>query len=153
MLAKETTADDGPPFKPFSLDEVKAVTGVAPGVLDAWVRAVLKIQLGCATFGLDYMQTFGVYAGWRYLEEGAPRGRPEAVVHFVASLPHPTLLDELARGNSFPCLKGVDPSVPASVLVRAPSGPLGRRLNLKTLYDEFRTRLTRVFPPDKEPRP
>lgn len=137
--------DGTPPFRPFTPAEVCAVTGVDPAVLDAWVTKVLPVQRAeddPAVTGLDYMQAFGVYAGKRWLDEGAGLERATRVVGFCAGTTLGHLLAEFRAGNSWPPhLAGMP-----KLLTRPPGGKAGRACNLKTLHDEFVLRLRKVFP-------
>ena len=140
--------DDGsPPFRPFGPGEVCAITGVDPKVLDAWMSNVLPVRAAeddPGLTGLDWMQTFGVYAGWRWLKEGAGLARASRVLGFCAGLTTDALAALIKEGNTWP------PHVPGSppVATRPPrSHPrMARELNLKTLYDGYLAELRRVFP-------
>src|SRR5262245_36923810 len=91
------------PFKPFTFDEVKDVTEVSPNVLDSWAR-LLKVKRGDdnQTVGFEWMAMFGIYCGWRYLGEGSPKGRAEAVMCYVAGITEAFMLGEFREGRTFP---------------------------------------------------
>lgn len=132
-------------FKPFSLDEVKQVTGCDTRLLDKLTSPVdgfLKVQQGCGTYGLDFLQTFEVYVAWRYLEEGGGMDRSLWAMKVIASLCLEGLEREYSKGNTF--IVGSD--VGGAVLVQAPRNRLGKTLCTRRLLEEFRARLDRVFP-------
>lgn len=127
------------PFKPFTLDEVQAVTGASAAVVGMWAQNLLTMEFGCDTYGLDYARTFAVYCGWRYLEEGAGRQRAEELVKYLASCSVKYIVDECQKGRTFP--------VPMRrCFVKAPDSRLGRTLNCDRLLREFGEKLKRVFP-------
>ncbi len=139
------------PFRPFTIDQVYRIAGCPGKVLEQWVPSILPWRMGedGFTMGLEYMQLFALFVGNRYLEQGAPRGRAESVVRYVADTNLDFINQEIARGNSFP--------VPVSMMtnasqqsngcmVPAPDTPLGRRLNLRVLLEEFEQRLKTEFP-------
>lgn len=134
------------PFKPFTLDEVRAVTGIASRTLDAWVKTVLPLKIGDdrVTHGLNDGQMFAAFVGWRWLEEGADPFRATSVVQYLASVALITLGQEIERGRNFPATKEMGAEF--NVLVPAPDTTLGRRLRLDKLYAEFLDRLHKVFP-------
>ncbi len=121
------------PFKPFTFDEVQAVVRAETKVIDSLTLNVLKPKLGDdkMTIGLDWMQLFAVFVGARYLHEGAPLSRAQAVVTYLGGCLLLNLEAEIAAGRSFPAA-------------------LGRRLDLKVLLPEFRAALERVFPTPKQ---
>lgn len=136
------------PFKPFRLDEILAITGVSFKVYDHWLSMrvadapLLPQQTGDdadKTVGLNYMQTFAVFVGFRFLHEGAPNGRAEAMVRAVQHMTVPYLERSFEKDLTFY-------DVNTGVMVRAPNKPLGQRLNLRTLYREFLHNLHKVFP-------
>ena len=132
-------------FKPFTLDEVKAVTGCDSKLLDKLTHPVdgfLKIQQGCGTYGLDFLQAFEVYVAWRYLEEGGGMDRAMWAMKVIAALSLQGLEKNHARGLTFI----VGPELNRIMLVQAPRNRLGKRLCTKRLMQEFRARLDRVFP-------
>lgn len=140
---------DGPGFRPFTPDEVVAVTRVPVGVLEGWLPD-LPVRTGDdkRTQGLDYVQLFAVYCAWRWLEEGAGADRAGRVLRFVAGFDKEAMFREWAKGNTFPQLAGGAPRM----LVRPPAtgraAKLGRALNLRRLHREFRHHLRRVFKKD-----
>lgn len=135
----------GPPFKPFTVAEICAVTGIEPRVLDAWMSNVLPVQRGeedPSVTGLDYMQTFGVYAGRRWLDEGAGLERATRVMAFCAGTTLDHLLAEFKAGNTWPPHVRGTPAL----LTRPPQGKAGKAVNLKQLYGEFVNLVRKVFP-------
>lgn len=132
-------------FKPFTLDEVLAITGCNSKLLDQLTHPVdgfLKVQQGCGSYGLDFLQTFEVYVAWRYLEEGSGMDRARWAMKVVASLCLEGLERHHARGLTFI----VGSEVGRVMLVQAPQNRLGRTLCTKRLLQEFRARLDKVFP-------
>lgn len=135
------------PFKPFTLDEVQALTGATSKVMDRWVGKILMLHTGCGVEGLSYMQTFGLYCAGIYLLEGSGEYRAVAVMRMVAGMQHETMLQELKAGRTFPVPSFMDPAfLQRGVMVHAPNNRLGNRLNLRTLYEEFLARMEKVFP-------
>lgn len=132
------------PFRPFTLDEVSRITGAYTGALEAWLKTILGLKLGDdrSTRGLDWMQTFAVFVGKKWLDAGSDRGRAARVVAFVSGLNERGMLAEFGRGNSFPCVTEGEPRM----LVRPPKSKLGEELNLRALYREFRHNVRRIFP-------
>jgi hypothetical protein len=143
------------PYKPFTLAEVAQITGASQ--VDTWAD-LLGPSIGddLTTIGLSYMQTFGIFVGTRWLEEGAPAPRATSVAKYVAGLDFTAMEQELARGHTFPCPKSMmdrpllDRMRPwtAGILVKPPNSRLGKTLNLSALHREFRQRLATVFPND-----
>lgn len=132
-------------FKPFTLDEVKVITGCDSKLLDKLTHPAdgfLKVQQGCGSYGLDFLQTFEVYVAWRYLEEGGGMDRALWAMKVVAGLCLQGLEREHARGNTFI----VGSEVGAAMMVQAPRNRLGRTLCTRRLLNEFRARLDQVFP-------
>ncbi len=132
-------------FKPFSLDEVKQITGCDTKLLDKLTNPVdgfLKIQQGCGVYGLDFLQAFEVYVAWRYLEEGGGMDRAQWAMKVVAAMSLEGLARHHAKGLTFI----VGPELGRPMLVTAPCNRLGRTLCTKKLLAEFRARLDRVFP-------
>lgn len=132
-------------FKPFSLDEVKQVTGCDTKLLDKLTSPVdgfLKVQQGCGTYGLDFLQCFEVYVAWRYLEEGGGMDRALWAMKVIASL----CLEGLEKNHAKNLTFIVGSDVGGAVLVQAPRNRLGKTLNTRRLLQEFRARLDRVFP-------
>ena len=128
------------PFKPFNLSEVSLITRCPTKALEVWAETRLNMVHGSGAVGLEWMPTFAVYVGARYLEEGAPGDTAGQVVGFVARYTLETLEKELARGYNFACPE-------MSTLVEAPLNlPLGRRLRLDKLLAEFKARLKELYP-------
>ncbi len=135
------------PFKPFTLDEVQAITECDRKVLDHWVEHNLGLIMGSGAFGLTYMQTFAVFVGWRYLKEGAPLNRATAVVEYVSAITMENMAYHFSQGDTFPVPWQMREGIPKpGIMVKPPDNVLGRRLRLDTLYREFQYHLTRVFP-------
>lgn len=132
------------PFRPFTMDEVSLITGAYTSALEGWLKTILGIKLGDdrATRGLDWMQTFAVFVGKKWLDAGSDRGRAARAVAFTAGLNERGMAAEFAKGNTFPCVDEGEPKL----LVRAPASKLGQDLNLRSLYREFRHNVRRVFP-------
>ena len=134
------------PFRPYTAAEVRAITGVQPAVLDAWMTRVLPLRRADPgagdVVGLDDMQTFGVYVGRRWLEENAGMARATKAMAVCAGLTLEGLTGELARGNSWPAAASGGPNV----LTPPPKSPAGRRLNLAALLAEYRAAVKRVYP-------
>ncbi len=126
------------PFKPFTFDEVQAVVRAETKVIDSLTLNVLKPKLGDdkMTIGLDWMQLFAVFVGARYLHEGAPLSRAQAVVTYLGGCLLLNLEAEIAAGRSFPAPRGT--TGVQGCMVEPPPGALGRRLDLKVLLPEFR---------------
>lgn len=146
------------PFKPFTLDETYAVTGVRTDVLTRWLKKGEELGLllknGDPTAGLghvtgiDYLQLFAIFVGWRWLEEGADWARADWVVKGTVALTPELLDEEFARGNTFPVTtdeQGRHEPRFGGVLVKAPNSRLGKALNYRTLLAQFKDRLDRVF--------
>jgi len=73
-------------FRPFTAEDIKAIIAAAFGsrdgmhstTLDSWMK-----QLGLrdgegdqfGVVGLDFMQTFAVFVGWKYIQDGCPLQR------------------------------------------------------------------------------
>lgn len=138
------------PFKPFTFDEVKQITEVGANVLDSWVK-LLPVKQGNGATGLEWMAMFGVYCGWRYLQEGAPKGRAEAVMCYVASITEHFMLTEFNEGRTFPVPRKVVDGGPLGqgCLVLSPGGRLGNALNLRVLFEAFKARVETIFPRSK----
>jgi hypothetical protein len=136
------------PFRPFTLDEVKAITGCRTDILELWAER-LGYRRGCGVEGLEYAQVFGVFVGWRFLEEGAPAWRATEACEYVSLVPDSYLTEQLKEGNTFVVTRGCfpkDSGIRAGMLVRAPDNRLGKTLNLKRLLEEFDHRMKKVFP-------
>ncbi len=141
------------PFKPFSLDEVHTLTGVKTAVLSAWLLHLLPVKRGedhQNTVGLDYMQTFAVFVGNKYLHEGADNFRASAVVEFLAGIPLSHLEEEIEKGLCFPVPQALETQklmgLGRGILVECPKTPLGRRLNIKPMLAEFKHNIERLYP-------
>lgn len=137
------------PFKPFTRAEVEAITQAPSQLIDAWWGNVLEERIADMPGvmpGLDYMQTFAVFVGHRWLHEGADLTRATGVVIFVGNLGKGIMLDEFRMGNTFPA-----PTPQGGILI--PHGrlkSLGERCNLERLYKEFLSRIEAVFPSSKK---
>lgn len=145
MLPDGLSPQPAPTFKPFTIDEVVAVTKVPSNVLEHWLKIdLLMVHTGedGKSQGLEYMQAFAVFAGYRWLEGGAGMDRANGVVQFVSSLTEEGMRVEFRKGNTFPCIVPGEPRM----LVKAPDKKLGRDLNLRKLYGEFRFNLKTAFP-------
>lgn len=136
------------PFKPFTRSEVESITQVDGKVVDMWWGSALEERVGdVAGFfpGLDYMQTFALFVGNRWLHEGAGLERATGVVIFVANLGKGVMESEFRAGNTFPA-----PTTRGGILVpHKRMGSLGERCNLEGLYREFQARIEAVFPSSK----
>lgn len=141
------------PFKPFTFEEVQAVTGVAPKTLDAWTqmlsdKPVLPVKHGLGVTGLDYVGCFAVYVGHEYLKEGAPPDRATAVVRYLGGCSLEYLGANFTAGRTFPVPRALVDSITGTaegMLVTAPDSTLGRRLRLDRLLGEFRQALDMHF--------
>jgi hypothetical protein len=140
------------PFKPFTIDEVKTLTGIATVVLDAWmVDGLLPLHTGDDRFtrGLNDSQLLGVYFGARYLQEGADLGRATEVMKHVVGTGINQIKTWSVKGRTMitammPNNDGTGPAMP--IWVDAPLGTrLGRVLNSGQLLAEFEDKLTRMF--------
>lgn len=132
-------------FKPFTLDEVRAITGCDSKLLDKLTSPVdgfLKIQQGCGSYGLDFLQTFEVYVAWRYMEEGSGMDRALWAMKVVAALSLQGLERSHAKGLTFI----VGSEIGRVMMVKAPNNRLGRTLSTRRLLQEFRARLDVIFP-------
>lgn len=130
------------PFRPYTPQEVTAITGVSPTTLDKWMGTILPVHTGEDGFtrGLDNMQTFAVYCGRRYTEEGAGVDYVRALVRYVGALKLEHVQSNILKGNTFPFV-GQPP-----MLVKQPRSALGQRLNLGQLLTEYIANVQRVFP-------
>lgn len=131
------------PFKPFTQSEVAEITKAPTALIDKWYNTLLPERVGEDKFsrGLDYMQTFALFVGHRWLFEGSGPDRAQLVVSCVASMTLQTLEGLFAEGLTFPVF-----TPQGATIGRAPMHlALGRRLNLKTLYQTFRGQLEQVF--------
>lgn len=142
------------PFRPFTLDEVQAITGCPAAVLDQWAGLdgdkPLPLQYGCGASGLNWMQTFAAFVGLKYLHEGATTRRAYALVLYVGGMAQGQMEHDITQGLSFPVPAYLFPPGErppgGGVMVEPPHFPLGQRLNLKVLYEEFKERVAKVFP-------
>jgi hypothetical protein len=136
------------PFKPFTPDEICEMTSVHPTVLDAWMKDVLKPCLGDDGFtrGLNYMQTFAVFVGTRWLQEGAGAERVIPVVAMISGMTEGTLETECVAGRTWPVPATSDNQLPVGICVKPPANSTpARRLNLYVLHKEFLDRVERKF--------
>lgn len=142
------------PFKPFTLDEVRQMTGVSGKLLDAWVRdGKVRPQLGeCGTLpGLDWMQTFALFVAGRYLHENAGLERAEGVLALLQHMERDAMLLNVRDGHVV--------CVPAC-MVKSLHGKVGRgtlltmaetqhkfgRLRLDLLLEEFELNVRKLYP-------
>jgi hypothetical protein len=135
------------PFKPFTLDEVTAITGVNAAVLDHWTLTAITPRLGedKVTVGLDYPQTFAVFVGNKWLHEGAPPAKATEVVKAMAACRPEYLEEELKAGRSFPALASTT-GLAKNMFIEPPKTSLGKRLCLKAMLAEFKANVAKVFP-------
>ena len=135
------------PFKPFTLEEVAAVTGATAKQLDYWTLTAVPPTLGedGFTVGLQYHQMFAVFVGVRWLREGAPLPKATAAVKAMGVVRMETLEFDLSEGRSFPALAETT-GLKKSVMIAPPDTPLGRRLCLKKMLAEFKAQIDKVFP-------
>ena len=134
------------PFKPFTLDEVKAMTGVSSTQLDKWC-GMLIMRNGSGVTGLDYMQTLGVFVGCRWLHENAPQYLADGIMIAIASMTDGHLEHEISEGRTFPVCKAQMPSMQfAGIMVVAPGSSLGQRLRMDKLWAEFKENVKRLYP-------
>ncbi len=146
------TNQDLPAFRPFTLEQVKAMTGVTTATLDAWTKEdakVLRLLSGEGAIGLNWMQTFAVFVGHKYLMEGAGMDRAKRVVKFLATLVPDTLMQNINAGLCWPVPAEMDPvniKHVSGVFVEAPKSPLGNRLRLDRLGKEFQANVDALFP-------
>lgn len=130
------------PFKPFTLDEVKAITNAPSKFIDDLLRAGLPQKVGAGAQGLDYYATFAVFVGWRWKEEGAPNSKVTDVCSMVASMTMEFMEHEFNFGRMFPVM---GPNR-RGIMVVPPDSRLGKTLNLKILLAEFQYNVAKVFP-------
>lgn len=137
------------PFKPFTLGEVQAITGIPSQVLDALVHdEVLPLHLGDDKFtrGLNDTQTFAVFCCAKFLKEGSDLTRAVEVLKLVVgtgiiqckkmSLQSRTMMPCIVPSEMGPQGMWVD-----AILEKR----LGRALCLPALIGEFESQLQRVF--------
>lgn len=131
------------PFKPFTLDEVSAITGATSKLIDLWTRSILRPKLGEeGTRGWDVMQAFGIFVGHKFLCEGASWDKGSSIALYVGTLTEQLLKTNLDKGCDFPVVEGS-----RGTLVPAPRNlRLGKALNLTVLLAEFKANLAKVFP-------
>ncbi len=142
------------PFKPFTLDEVRQMTGVTGKLLDAWIKdGKVKQQFGeVGTLpGLDWMQTFAVFVAGRYLHENAGLERAEGVLDLLQYMERDALLGNVEAGHVV--------CVPAC-MIKALGRKMGRgtiltmeetgnkfgRLRLDALLVEFESNIRKLYP-------
>ncbi len=136
------------PFKPFTDSEVARITGAERFFIDGWFKR-LHLHQGCGAVGLDWMQCFALFVGWRYTEEHATVQRIVSVVEFLANVRIDFLEAEIAAGRTWPVPpdQAKEAGHKEGLFVAAPKvGTLGQVLNLKRLHAEFNDRLARAFP-------
>lgn len=140
------------PYKPFSADEVFAVTGCDRLHLDKWIVDRLPLSVGCGVTGLNLMQMFAVFVGAKWIHEGSEEDRAAAVVEYVGTLSEQAMKLSFEAGRSFPVPRQQLGPIPrrlalkSGMLVEPPDSNLGRRLDMRPMWDEFLMRLERVFP-------
>lgn len=140
------------PYKPFSADDVFAVTGVTKFHLDKWIIERLPLTTGCGVTGLDLMQTFAVFVGAKWIHEGADEDRAASVVEYVGTLSEQAMRLSFEQGRSFPVPRQQLGPVPRraalkkGMLIACPDSGLGKRLDMRPMWDEFLSRLERAFP-------
>jgi len=127
------------PFKPFTLSEVMRIAKCDSSVLDGFIEEheSMKVKTGDDGWstGLDYMQTFAVFVGQRYLDEGAEWDRASPVVGYLSMLKLETLQAEMRAGRAFPVPKAL--GLDLNCIVKVPDTPLGRKLDLRKLITEY----------------
>ncbi len=137
------------PFKPFTLDEVKHITGVSANVLDKWTGLdddkPLHLHRSGGVVGLDYMQTFAVFVGWKYIGEGADKMRSRAAVEAVANISRELMLQEFMDGHSFLALS-CQTGLSSHMFIEPPNSRMGRALDCARLWREFENNIAKVFP-------
>src|SRR5882757_7238684 len=121
------------PFKPFTLEEVVRITKAGARTVDTW-SMMLGIRSGLGVVGLEYNQTFAIFVGQKYLDEGAT-----AVVRMLSNTPMETIEDQVAKGNTFPVPHSLSVNeIPGKgMFIHAPDSTLGKRLDLYKLLLEF----------------
>lgn len=135
------------PFKPFTLAEVHDITKVPPRLIDDWSKRI-GLRHGCGVSGLDYMQAFAVFVGYKYALEGAPPERSIGVVVYLSGMQLETLEKQLAKGNVIPIPNSMSTTeIPGrGMMVPMPEGnSLAKRLNTATFLAEFKENVQRVF--------
>ena len=130
------------PFKPFTIDEVRAITKAPSILIDAWVPKLLPWKHGCGVSGLDYMGTFAVYVGSRWIDEGSGSDRANKEVSALGSLTQDHMLKEFEAGRTFPAF----PKRSTCIMVEAPDNRIGNTLRFDKLYVEFKVMMLKVFP-------
>ncbi len=134
------------PFKPFTRQEVEAITQAPAQVIDVLWGKVLPERTGDVGFmpGMDWMETFAIFVASKWLHEGSGIGRAIGAAMFVGNFGHDEMVTEFKEGRTFPTA-----TPQGGILVKAPDSAIGNRLNLEVLYMEFKDRLEQVFPSDK----
>lgn len=140
------------PFKPFSFDEVQAITGVHAKVMDQWGQTVLTPLFGDDKFsvGFNDAQTFAIFVGSRYLEEGAGMAVATAVVRCLGNYSLLSVQGAIDGG----CLivapaelrVGGARGAADDIVSMDSSRPVEQRLRLDKLLAEFWHRVRKVFP-------
>jgi hypothetical protein len=150
---------NSPHFRPFTAQEVQAITKCPPSVVDLWMKA-LGPKHGEGDqhdiVGLDFMQTFGIFVGWRFIEEGSGYKRAWIYCKFLAGCSEELVRYESSAGRSWPVPPEMDPEYPRGefpngTFVRPPKSRLGNTLNLTVLSRQYGAALDRVFPPPARP--
>ena len=144
-------------FRPFTLDEVKTITGISSNLLDTWSKR-LGIEQGegdqSEIKGLGFMRTFACYVGWKFVGENAGEERAWLYVKFIGACSEEYLRNQCSVGNNWPLppdmiAKSEDrllaAEYPNGTFVPAPRGLAGAKLNLTKLAREFGARLDATF--------
>ena len=144
FLSKQS--DIALPFKPFTADEVKAITGAPNDLIDHWGN-VIGLKRGEVGFeqGFEWMGCFAVFVGWRWVQEGAGLERATPVVKCIANMAEGNLRWGIREGKDFPAPGTAGPTGTIGYLV-APTTKLMRKLRLKDMLAEFESNVKRVFP-------
>src|SRR6516225_3804774 len=131
------------PFRPFTVDDVHKFTGCDLKLVAFWYENLPIAYKSEAGFkdGMDYMGAFGVFCGWRWWEEAAGAERSSMVVNFLAHVKQEELEKHLEHGLAFPAFMPDEKGVKLGMFVEVPDRPLGRKLDLRMLYGEFKKRL------------
>ncbi len=130
------------PFKPFTLGEAAAITGIPFLSLDEMIRSgLLPLRTGDdgETTGLDVTGLFAAFVAAKWQAEGADQHRLISLVNFVVDCGYEHLMREVAGGHSMPDLS-------SGMMVGTPKSRLGIALNFYNLGGQFRRALEKAFP-------